>query len=64
MKYIICPHCELNYILENETICKVCKSKSSVNYDDDFICPLCNKNKITHDEVICKSCNSKRFGKL
>ena len=67
MKYRKCPRCGLNYILQEEELCIVCKDeiagKKSVfddeNYDE-LICPYCEKNPIGYDEVMCEQCRAKR----
>ena len=62
MKYIKCPICELNYIVEGEKMCEICKNKGNYrDEDEEYICPICYKNKLAYDEVICKKCQEKRF---
>lgn len=60
MKYKKCPRCELNYILESEEICQVCKDEinhvKSVFDTEEVICPFCNKNVISADEDMCADC--------
>ena len=38
-KYKKCPRCELNYILETEDYCPICKAEMNHNHDaeDDFL---------------------------
>ena len=55
-KYIKCPRCELNYILEGEDYCHVCKSEMKhhaegdedelLDFDDLELCPVCGVNYI------------------
>ena len=67
MKYRKCPRCGLNYILQEEELCIVCKDEiagkksvfDDVNYDE-LICPYCEKNPIGYDEVMCEQCRAKR----
>lgn len=70
VKYKRCPRCELNYILESEQLCHVCKDelagKKSI-FDDEslmeFICPYCEKNPIDIDDIMCSECRAKRSKK-
>lgn len=65
-KYKKCPRCELNYILESETYCSVCKDEMSgmssddLYYDDSFtrICPRCGINSIADDQEYCDACRA------
>ncbi len=60
MKYKKCPRCELNYILQEEDICKVCKDEinnvKSIFDCDENVCPFCGVNVIGNDETMCKEC--------
>ena len=68
-KYIKCPRCELNYILEGEDYCYVCKSEMkhhAENDEDDLLdiedmelCPICGQNYITEDQSMCDECKGK-----
>ena len=72
-KYVLCPRCELNYILETEKYCNVCKAelgiidKSILIPDDDEseekLCPICHTNYIEPDEEICFLCRKERAEK-
>jgi len=44
MKLIKCPRCDLNYIQENEKLCKVCQRelKGSQVEDEMELCSVCN----------------------
>lgn len=72
-KYIKCPRCELNYILEGEDYCNVCKNEmkhhSESDYDDELLdfddmdlCPVCGQNYIKEDQSMCDECRKKRNG--
>lgn len=72
-KYIKCPRCELNYILEGEDYCNVCKNEmkhhSESDYDDELLdfddmdlCPVCGQNYIREDQSMCDECKKKRNG--
>ncbi len=67
-KYIKCPRCELNYILENEDYCHVCKSemKHHTDADDELLdledmelCPVCGQNYIKEDQTMCDECRGR-----
>ncbi len=67
-KYKKCPRCELNYILQDEEMCDICKSElgmeTKIMLLDDIIddeeplklCPVCKTNYIGMDEKMCESC--------
>ena len=70
-KYIKCPRCELNYILEGEDYCHICKSEMKHfnegednglldGFDDVELCPVCGVNYIKEDETMCEECKSKK----
>lgn len=70
-KYIKCPRCELNYILEGEDFCAVCKSemKHHAEGDDELLdiedmelCPVCGQNYIKEGEAMCEDCRNSRNG--
>jgi len=65
--YIMCPKCELNFILKSDKYCTVCKAtlglidKSLLIPDDDEavgekLCSMCNNTYIADDELICFLC--------
>ena len=60
-KYIKCPRCELNYILEDEELCPVCKAEMKLSggadelLDEDLeLCPVCGQNFITPEQSCCE----------
>ena len=67
-KYKKCPRCDLNYILQDEEMCDICKAELGLDsrivllddiIDDDEplkLCPVCRTNYIGMDEDICESC--------
>ena len=72
-KYIKCPRCELNYILEGEDYCNVCKNEMKhhsesdydeelLDFDDMDLCPVCGQNYIKEDQSMCDECKKKRNG--
>ena len=71
-KYIKCPRCELNYILEGEDYCHVCKSemKHHTDADEDLLdledmelCPVCGQNYIKEDQTMCDECRGRSKSK-
>ena len=65
-KYMKCPRCEINYILERHKMCDVCKAELKLapdiySEDDEemVLCPTCKVNFIFADEEICATCKSK-----
>lgn len=69
-KFKKCPRCDLNYILEDESICDICKNElNGINFgeieeiDEDTleeICPVCKVNFLEENETICPSCLEKQ----
>ena len=67
-KYKKCPRCDLNYILQEEEMCDICKAELGLDsrivllddiIDDDEplkLCPVCKTNYIGMDEEMCESC--------
>ena len=65
-KYVLCPRCELNYIIEGEDYCAVCKAELNIGpqlmfsaegeVKDQILCPNCKKNYIDPEEEICAAC--------
>ena len=68
-KYVKCPRCELNYILEGEDYCYVCKSEMKhhneneesdlLDIEDMELCPICGQNYISEDQAMCDECSGK-----
>ena len=64
-KYIKCPRCELNYILETEKLCPVCQAELKLSKDDSLsedmeLCPICGQNFVSYDQPMCEECAKKR----
>lgn len=66
-KYVLCPRCELNYMLDTEEYCDVCKAELKLGpqlifaLDEDAetgekLCPVCKRNYISEDENMCEQC--------
>lgn len=67
-KYKKCPRCDLNYILQEEEMCDICKAELGLDsrivllddiIDDDEplkLCPVCKTNYIGLDEEMCENC--------
>ena len=70
-KYIKCPRCELNYILEGEEYCDVCKAElkigpqlmfsASEELEGQYLCPVCKSKYVDKDEEMCESCRENSF---
>ena len=70
-KYKKCPRCDLNYILQDEEMCDICKAELGLDsrivllddiIDDDEplkLCPVCKTNYIGLDEEMCDSCQNR-----
>ena len=68
MKRIKCPKCELNYMLEGQEYCDVCKAELkkapplifAVDEADEQelmeLCPKCHQNYLKPGEEICAQC--------
>ena len=69
-KFKKCPRCDLNYILESDEICEICKEElngvSFTEFDDiedeilEELCPSCHKNFLEENETICSDCVEKQ----
>lgn len=69
-KFKKCPRCDLNYILQEEEMCDICKAElgleSKIVLLDDIIdddeplklCPVCKTSYIGMDEDMCENCMS------
>ncbi|SFQ12664.1 hypothetical protein [Caldicoprobacter faecalis] len=62
MAYKKCPRCNLNYIKDTESLCKVCleevgKSLNDTDREEEYdICPECGENIIEPGEEMCYQC--------
>ena len=58
MKPRKCPRCELNYILDGEELCPVCRKAFSRSEPDELenICVECGTNPALPGEDYCQSC--------
>lgn len=58
MKLSLCPRCELNYITETETYCKVCLQEmhGSAPVDEVELCSVCNENPVLPGRDVCLMC--------
>ena len=75
MKYVKCPRCDLNYMLEGEPYCDVCKAElkigpqikfAALEGDDEqeqVLCPICKRNFIDDGEDMCEECREARAEK-
>ncbi len=65
-KYILCPRCELNYILEGEGYCGVCKAELKIGPQlmfsveeeshEQILCPVCKMRYMSESDVMCEQC--------
>lgn len=67
MKYKKCPRCGLNYIMQDQELCVVCKNelegkRSIFDTEDEelILCPYCESNFMGLDDVMCKHCEKRR----
>ncbi len=53
-----CPRCELNYILDTETLCKVCRReiRGEDRSEDVELCSMCNERPAMHGKDVCYIC--------
>lgn len=63
-RYKKCPRCELNYILEEEDYCEVCKAElkginTEIEDEEDILCPKCKQNYVEAGEKFCAACLQK-----
>ena len=63
-RYKKCPRCELNYILEEDDYCEVCRAElkgidTNIDEEEDMICPKCKQNYVEPGEKFCLSCIQK-----
>lgn len=65
-KYMKCPRCELNWILETDEYCDVCKAEMGMegftlleDEEEDILCPVCGINYIERNKKLCADCLAK-----
>ena len=73
MGYIKCPRCDLNWILEEQKLCDVCRAELKMDgasllsdeLDDEelVLCPVCKQNYMGATEEMCEQCLSERADK-
>ena len=53
-----CPRCELNYILDTESLCKVCRReiRGVDRIEEADLCTICNERPAMHGKDICLVC--------
>ena len=59
MGLIKCPRCELNYMLDSEKICSVCRREvrgESEQYDMVELCSECGENPVVPGQDLCAYC--------
>ncbi len=65
-KYMKCPRCELNWILESDEYCDVCKAELGIegftlleDEEEEILCPVCGVNYIERTKKMCPDCLAK-----
>ena len=59
MVLIKCPRCELNYMLDTEKMCSVCKREvrgESEQYEMIELCSECGENPVVPGQELCAYC--------
>ena len=59
MGLIKCPRCELNYMLDTEKMCSVCKREvrgESEQYEMIELCSECGENPVVPGQELCAYC--------
>ena len=59
MGLIKCPRCELNYMLDTEKICSVCRREvrgESEQYEMVELCSECGENPVVPGQDLCAYC--------
>ena len=59
MGLIKCPRCELNYMLDTDKMCSVCKREvrgESEQYDMVELCSECGENPVVPGQELCAYC--------
>ena len=59
MGLIKCPRCELNYMLDTEKMCSVCRREvrgESEQYDMIELCSECGENPVVPGQELCAYC--------
>lgn len=58
MGLVKCPRCELNYILDGEKYCTVCRReiKGEPEREAFDLCPVCNENPVAPGKELCALC--------
>ncbi len=59
MNLVKCPRCDLNYIPENDKLCKVClrEMKGEQVQDEMELCSVCNAAPALPGKDVCLSCH-------
>ena len=59
MGLIKCPRCELNYMLDTEKFCSVCRREvrgESEQFEILELCPECGENPVAPGQELCAYC--------
>ena len=63
MSLIKCPRCELNYMLDTEKMCSVCRREvrgESEQYEMIELCSECGENPVVPGQELCAYCLKER----
>ena len=59
MNLVKCPRCDLNYMLDTEKLCSVCRKevRGDVEQDDVLeLCSECGENPVVPGQELCAAC--------
>ncbi len=64
MAFVKCPKCELNYMDENDKMCKVCYREihGSDMPDEQELCTICNEAPVMPGKDVCHLCFTELSG--
>ncbi len=64
MRLVLCPRCELNYIIGNENYCKVClqEMRGQTSAEETELCSICNENPVVPGKDVCAVCLQEMSG--
>lgn len=65
MSLVKCPRCELNYMLDTDKLCSVCRREvrgESEQYEMIELCSECGENPVVPGQELCAYCLKERSG--
>ena len=57
--YIKCPRCGLNYMKDEDKLCAICISETSIAFLGEEVCEVCGAILEYNEYKICTDCLSK-----